>query len=146
MAPSNEERPMTYSFSTPPARHCGQAIAVLLLAAFSAAAIGSDLSFLQRSAAAHFTKADLAMLQSAAMDLLKNGKAGDTRDWSNPDTSAKGSVTVTKVFQSTEGFSCKTLRVDNSAAGYHGQATHPVCEVKPGDWKIHSSAKPATQP
>jgi surface antigen len=115
--------------------------AVLLLA--GGAALAGNLSFLNDTAASKFNDDDVRLLQATAMSLLKDGTAGQSQTWANPNSTAKGTITVVKVFQSTEGFACKSLRIENSAAGWHGRSTYPVCQIPPGDWKIYSGAKPA---
>jgi surface antigen len=115
----------------------------LALLCLNGTALAGNLSFLNNSAASKFNADDVKLLQATAMTLLKDGTAGQSQDWANPNSTAKGTITVVKVFQSTEGFACKTLRLENSAGGWHGRSTYPVCQVTPGEWKIHSGAKPA---
>jgi surface antigen len=125
----------------------GCAIGLLLsLLCSNGAALAGNLSFLNNSAASKFNDDDVKIMQATAVNLLKDGTAGQSQDWANPNSTAKGTITVVKVFQSTEGFACKTLRLENSAGGWHGRSTHPVCQVSPGEWKIYSGAKPAAAP
>jgi len=123
---------------------CIMVTAVLLTAARGASA--ASLGFLSRSAEGKFNDEDVRILQATALSLLNDGVLGQSQDWSNPNSTAHGTIKIVKVFQSTEGFSCKSLRVENSASGLHNRATYAVCEVHPGDWKIHTQAKPATKP
>jgi|SRR5882672_9760861 len=125
----------------------GCAIGVLLaLFCFNGTALAGNLSFLNNSAASKFNEDDVKIMQATAMNLLQDGIAGQSQDWANPNSTAKGTIKVVKVFQSTEGFACKTLRLENSAGGWHGRSTYPVCQVPPGEWKIYSGAKPAAAP
>ncbi len=120
-------------------------ITVLLLAAPHGASAAS-LGFLSKSAEGKFNDEDVRILRATALSLLKDGVLGQSQDWSNPNSTAHGTLKIVKVFQSTEGFSCKSLRVENLASGLRNLATYSVCEVQPGDWKIHTQAKPATKP
>jgi hypothetical protein len=123
---------------------CIMAIAVLLAAARGASA--ASLGFLSRSAEGKFTDEDVRILQATALSLLSGGVLGQSQDWSNPNSTAHGTLTIVKVFQSAEGFSCKSLRVENRASGLLNRLTFPVCEIRPGDWKIHVQARPETKP
>jgi hypothetical protein len=123
---------------------CIMITAVLLVAARGASA--ASLGFLSRSAEGKFNDEDVRILQETALSLLNDGVIGQSQEWSNPNSTAHGTLKIVKVFQSTEGFSCKSLRVENSASGLHNRATYPVCEVRPGNWKIHTQAKPETKP
>jgi surface antigen len=102
-----------------------------------------NLGFLAKTAVGKFSADDLRILQATALTLLKDGATGQSQEWSNPNSTAKGTLTIVKVFNSTEGYLCKSVRSENSANGLHGRATYPVCEIQPGDWKLHSQAKPA---
>jgi hypothetical protein len=122
-----------------------RAVLTCILLAMSAGAFADDLSFLLNSVWSKLSSEDIGLAESAALGLLKDGKLGQSRDWANPNSTAKGTLKVVRVFRSQEGFSCKTLRAENSAGGLHGGAAYPVCEVKPGDWKIYSGATPASR-
>jgi surface antigen len=102
----------------------------------------AGLGFLARSAEGKFSDDDVRIPRATASTLLTDGVPGQSQDWKNPNTTAHGTLTIVKVFQSTEGFSCKSLRVENFAAGLQNRATYAVCEVHPGHWKLHTQAKP----
>ncbi len=108
------------------------------------ASMAGNLSFLDRTVAAKLSREDYQLQSETAQQLLADGAVGQQRAWSNPNTSASGTIRVVKIFTSTEGFACKTLRAKSVAGGRRGQITVPVCEVKPGDWTIHADAKPGT--
>jgi surface antigen len=126
------------------ARAIGMLLAALCI---NGMAHAGNLSFLSNSAASRFNDDDVRIMQTTAFNLLKDGTAGQSQDWANPNSTAKGTITVVKVFKSTEGFACKSLRLENSAGGWHGRSTYAVCQIPPGDdWKIYSGAKPAAAP
>jgi hypothetical protein len=106
----------------------------------------ASLGFLSESAEGKFNDDDVRILRSTAWSLLKDGVLGQSQDWSNPNSTAHGKITIVKIFQSTEGFSCKSLRVENIATGLHNRATYPVCQIHPEDWKIYTQAKPEENP
>jgi surface antigen len=106
-------------------------------------AYAGNLGFLGNSPIANLDAEDTRLLKDAASNLLQTGAAGATRQWENPQSGDGGQVTVVRVFNSSEGFACKTLRFENHAGGWRGKYSTPICEIKPGDWKIHAEAKPA---
>lgn len=109
-------------------------------------AFAGNLGFLSKSAEGKFNDDDVRILQTTALSLLNSGTLGQSQDWSNPNSTAHGTIKIMKVFKSAEGYSCKSLRVENSATGLHNQGTFPVCEINPGDWKIYTQAKSAPNP
>jgi hypothetical protein len=126
----------------------GLVVGIMLTAVLLAGprdASAASLGFLSRSAEGKFNDEDVRILQATALTLLNGGVLGQSQDWSNPNSTAHGTLKIVKVFQSAEGFSCKSLRVENNASGLQNRATYPVCEVRPGDWKIHTQAAPANK-
>ncbi len=121
-------------------------LATTVLLAVPSGAFAASLGFLSKSAEGKFNDDDVRILQATALSLLSDGALGQSQDWANPNSTAHGTLTIVKVFRSTEGFSCKSLRVENNAAGLHSRATFPVCEIHTGDWKIHTQAEPQTKP
>ena len=67
-------------------------------------AVASGLGFLSNAPAGNFTAEDVQIQQDAAGVLIRDGSQGDSREWANPKTTAKGKLTIVKVFKSTEGF------------------------------------------
>ncbi len=116
--------------------------AALALCATRVAAPTTNLSFLANSPMFHFNAEDTRLQREAALSLLMQGDVGASREWRNPDSTASGTLKITKAFESADGFKCAVLRIDNSAAGVHGRSSHTVCEIHPGDWKLHPDAKP----
>jgi hypothetical protein len=124
-----------------------KALVLAILAAFatSIAAVAANLNFLADSPTSHFNEEDVRLLREAAMSLLMDETVGASREWRNPHSTASGKLRITKAFESTDGFKCKVLRSDTSAAGLNGRATFAICEIQPGDWKLHPDAKPAAK-
>jgi len=117
-------------------------VATMLALATGVAGNAGNLSFLANTPSAHFNDEDRRLLREAAMSLLLHEDVGASREWRNPQSSASGKIKITKAFDSTDGFKCKVLRVDNSAGGWQGRASYAVCEIHPGEWKLHPDAKP----
>src|ERR1700722_8212310 len=93
---------------------CTMVAAVLLAGPRDASA--ASLGILARSAGGKFNDEDVRILQATALTLLNDGVLGQSQDWSNPNSSAHGTLKIVKIFKSTEGFSCKSLLVENSAS------------------------------
>jgi surface antigen len=119
------------------------ALAALLVFAWSAGATATELGFLVNTVAAKLNEQDMKLMREAAVGLLKEGDVGASRDWANPKTTATGKITVVKIFKSTEGYACKSLRSEASAGGLQGRDVYRVCEVHPGKWRIYAGARPA---
>jgi surface antigen len=116
----------------------------LLALTYAAGASAVELGFLVNTVAAKLNEQDMKLMRQAALDLLKDGEVGASRDWANPKSTATGKITVVKIFKSTEGYACKSLRSAASAGGLRGQDVYRVCEVRPGTWRIYAGARPAT--
>ncbi len=84
----------------------------------------------------------MRLLREVALTLLLHEEVGASGEWRNLSSTASGKVKITKAFESTDGFRCAVLRVDNSAAGWHGRASYAGCEIHPGDWKLQPDATP----
>jgi len=127
-------------------RHCrvmrALAATIAVFASSVAAPATANLSFMANTPIAHFNEADVRLLREAALSMLLHGEVGASSEWRNPDSTASGKIKITKAFESTEGFRCEVLRIDNSAEGWNGRASYAVCEIHPGDWKLHPGAKP----
>lgn len=124
-------------------KSCRDVAFSLLVLAFGVSADASNLGFLNDSPSARFSEADFRLLEAAALELLKDGVKGNVKQWSNPEATAAGKLTVIDVFKSSEGFSCKTILFENRAGQRQGRATYPICETRPGDWQIHAAAVPS---
>jgi surface antigen len=119
------------------------ALATLWVFAFNAGASATELGFLVNTVAAKLNEQDMKLMREAALGLLKEGDVGASRDWANPNSTATGKITVVKIFKSTEGFACKSVRSEASAGGLQGRDVYRVCEVHPGKWRIYAGARPA---
>jgi surface antigen len=123
--------------------YLGYAAGVLLaLLCCNGAAHAGNLSFLNDTATSKFNDDDVRIMQETVFSLLKDGTAGQSQSWANPNSTAKGTITVMKVFQSTEGFACKTF-ASKQRARAAGPLDVSVCRIPPGDWKVYTGAKPA---
>jgi surface antigen len=110
---------------------------LLLLAAFawSAPAAASNVSFMHDTPYTHFTKKDHEIFDAALQGMLKQGADGETRNWSNPDSKAGGSLKVIKSFKRGET-ACRRLSIANKAKGRSASGQYNFCEQATGEWKL----------
>ena len=109
----------------------------ILLAAVVAAApvAASNLSFMNDTPYTHFTKADHEIFNQALQDILKQGAAGESRNWSNPASKAGGKLKVIKSFERGQ-MPCRTLSIANRAKGRSASGQYNFCEQASGEWKL----------
>jgi 17 kDa common-antigen outer membrane protein len=120
---------------------------LLALAIFATCApaltFGGNLSFLKNSPVTYFKKQDMDMLTRTAEKVLESQEANASGSWSNPKTGNSGEITLAGQFTSTEGLTCKRLRVLNRAKVVEGTALHTVCKTPDRGWVLHADARPA---
>jgi hypothetical protein len=110
----------------------------------SATASASNLSFLQGSAISRFTSEDIDLMLKNADEVLAAESSSAKREWKNPKTGASGFAEVRGQFVSTEGRTCKRLKVGNRAIGAAARnATYTLCIHDDSGWMVDVDAKPA---
>lgn len=93
----------------------------------------SNLSFLSDSPYAYFTPDDHKIFAQARADILSKGADGETSKWSNPATTASGTVKIMKTFKRAE-VTCRTLYISNRAKGRAASGQYNFCEKTAGTW------------
>jgi len=81
------------------------------------------------------TEKDQEILNTKALDLLVNGKVGDTREWSNPESGNIGTFTL-KEIKSIDGKECKTIQNivrKNNKAIINQEFT--ACRINDTEWE-----------
>jgi surface antigen len=119
--------------------------AVALITGFTAlsSASAGNLSFLDKSPLAYFKPDDMEMMHQNARKALDDSSANAKQTWSNASTGASGWAQVRSGFKSTDGASCKRLRIVNKAKGLQSDATYTLCKSAEGDWVVNTDATPA---
>lgn len=120
------------------------AVTVLLVGvtAMNCASAG-NLSFLDKSPISYFKPDDMEMMRQNARKALDDSGANAKQAWSNANTGASGWAQVRSQFKSSDGASCKRLRIVNKAKGLQSDATYTVCKSADSDWVINTDATPA---
>lgn len=84
---------------------------------------------------------DRSLLGEALGSLLEQGKPRDTKTWDNPNNDHGGKITLLRIFQSSDGKSCRQLHFQSRAGGYSGAAQYDLCREPDGAWReIQSGA------
>jgi len=119
--------------------------AVALVIGFTAlsSASAGNLSFLDKSPLAYFKPDDMEMMRQNARKALDDAGGNAKQTWSNAKTGASGWAQVRSGFKSTDGATCKRLRIVNKAKGLQSDATYTLCKSADGDWVVNTDATPA---
>ena len=83
------------------------------------------------------TPEDVQMQNAAGRELLKNGKEGDSVDWTNPKTKSFGTITLREKLKHKD-YDCRKVELVNTPKGDEIQRVwlqHVVCEVPGQGWK-----------
>ncbi|MGB0630555.1 MAG: RT0821/Lpp0805 family surface protein [Alphaproteobacteria bacterium] len=81
---------------------------------------------------------DRQKMQNTAQKSLENNKAGQTANWSNPDSGNRGSVTPTKTYQTASGQNCREYQQTVTVDGKTEEAWGTACRQPDGTWKIQN--------
>ena len=67
---------------------------------------------------------------------MEKAPTNETAKWENPDTGARGTVTPTKTYSTTEGTPCREFTTTVSIGGQGEQAYGTACRQADGSWEI----------
>ena len=110
-------------------------LVAVVLAGFSTLAAAQNwVALLKNTAAERFNEDDLQMFLAAGRKALTQAKDNETVRWENPDTRARGELTVLRSFD-WESHACKELRLYNEAGGRRDTSTLKLCSVD-GRWRL----------
>ena len=99
----------------------------------------SNVRFMQDSALAAMTPADIEVLQKAARNTLDYAEDGNPRRWENQETGAKGILTPLSSFEQ-DGVFCRKLEMFTEVKSVSGRTIFVFCQQPDGTWRIPSSA------
>jgi hypothetical protein len=115
----------------------------LLLVLSPLLALASNLSFLDKATISKFKEEDVKLLMQTADKVLDSADPHATLSWSNPKTGNSGDITTVSQFTSTDGHSCKRLKVLNRAKTTESTAEYILCQVPGRGWLLNPEARPA---
>jgi len=101
--------------------------------AATAPALAFNWLFMQDTPYSHFTEEDHKIFDEAMNDILEKGADGETRTWSNPNSTAGGELKVVKSFE-RDGVPCRTLSIANKAKGRTASGEYRFCKQTPAKW------------
>jgi len=113
-------------------------ISVLLSVALLIAAPAANATnswFAKRSAVAHMSDADRAILTGAMQTLLSDKPDGSAAEWSNPDTGSHGTLQVAGTHEDY-GTTCRLLRMTNMAKQIISKGDFRLCKDDEGVWRF----------
>lgn len=108
--------------------------AVLLGALLPAAACALNLQFLSQAPIAFADAEDEAIFNQHLDALLESGELGQKTTWENPNTGAKGELTLLERFD-YESRPCGNVDIRNEAGGRTGGGVLTSCRLGTGEWK-----------
>jgi surface antigen len=84
---------------------------------------------------AKFNNDDLALMMARVDTALKSPTEGEVLEWKNDKTPASGSVVPMNKLTSN-GLSCRRLRITNVYGEQKAQGVYKFCEKPAGKWKL----------
>ena len=108
----------------------------LLILALTGPAAGSNVSWLDGSAARYFTDRDWELFTTTLQKALDEGREGQRFDWENPESRSSGYLIPRAAGPAFAGRECRLLETENRARGYTGNSRHTLCRGSDGAWKI----------
>ena len=87
-----------------------------------------------------FTDKDIDLYKQASLDLLNNGKQGDTREVKNPDSGNSATLKLVSIENKEEDFTtseCRTLQVETYRKGERVNTSNSTfCKEEGGGWDV----------
>jgi len=119
-----------------------------LLLAIAACAIWSlnasgqgAYGWLKTTPMGNLDESDRPLFGDALGSLLEQGQMRDTKEWDNPKNKHGGKMTILRIFESSDGKSCKRVHFHSKVGGYSGASQYDLCRDSEGGWRdIQSGA------
>ncbi len=80
-------------------------------------------------------KSDRKLLVETAQSALEKNKTGQSANWSNPETNARGTATPAQTYERGASSPCRDYRVTVTIRGKTHEAADTACRQPPGNWK-----------
>lgn len=116
-------------------------ISILVLGLGAALSAAAGPYFLSDSPLARFSAEDRAVFRGRVEEALNTGENGEEFRWSNPDSSARGVITVLDTVPDPVYGSCKRVRVSNEVRGVRATGVYRACRASNGTWRLHSAGE-----
>jgi surface antigen len=110
-------------------------LAALLTLAVQAASLG----WMKGETARYFTDRDWELVGQTLRAALDDAPDGETREWSNEKSGARGSMTPLST-ETRDDVTCRRLRVESVARGSSSSHSYLFCRRGDGPWGIGEPA------
>lgn len=113
--------------------------ALALGALLALAAQAASLGWMKGETARYFTDRDWELVGQALQSALDDAPDGETREWSNEKSGARGSMTPLST-EIRDDVTCRRLRVESVARGSSSSHSYLFCRRGDGPWGIGEPA------
>ena len=113
--------------------------ALALVALLALAAQAASLGWMKGETARYFTDRDWELVGQALQSALDDAQDGETREWSNEKSGARGSMTPLST-EVRDDVTCRRLRVESVAKGSSSSHSYLFCRRGDGPWGIGEPA------
>jgi len=120
-----------------PARRLSWALPLAALLALAAQA--ASLGWMKGETARYFTDRDWELVAQVLQSALDDAPDGETREWSNGKSGARGSMTPLST-ETRDDVTCRRLRVESVAKGSSSSHSYLFCRRGDGPWGIGEPA------
>ncbi len=103
--------------------------------------MASNLNFLDDTAIAFLTEADMKLQREAAVRVLESDDPKFVQEWKNFSSGYSGRIQGLGAFHSADGLTCRKLRIWTQARGVESQFVFPFCKGASGEWFIASGKR-----
>ena len=113
--------------------------AFALVALLALAAQAASLGWMKGETARYFTDRDWELVGQVLQSALDDAPDGETREWSNEKSGARGSMTPLST-ETRDDVTCRRLRVESVAKGSSSSQSYLFCRRGDGPWGIGEPA------
>jgi surface antigen len=120
-----------------PGRTLARAFPLVALLALGAQA--ASLGWMKGETGRYFTDRDWELVGETLQATLDGAPDGETREWSNGKSGARGSMTPLST-ETRDDVTCRRLRVESVAKGSSSSHSYLFCRRGDGSWRIGEPA------
>ena len=96
----------------------------------------SNLNFLTDTPISYFSKADIASLSKAVLQVRNDGKDGETVEWKNDGRSTQIDAKLTPATADRDGKTCREIKTEIEAKGQTMTLRPVYCKTAAGKWQL----------
>lgn len=114
--------------------------ALAFVALLAVAAQAASLGWMRGETARYFSDRDWELVSQALAATLDDTPDGETREWSNEKSGARGSMTPLST-ETREDMTCRRLHIESKAKGSSSSHNYLFCRRGEGPWGISEPAE-----